>query len=94
MDAINAKVTINLSSIEDDRATLDGKVLFDHNNQPEELELDLTGATVTTLNKLLGGAGKPALQRPPVHVTLNHYKQCCPKVNLRTENEYERGDCS
>lgn len=70
MDSVSAKVTIDLSPIEDDRTTLDGKVLFDHNDQPDELELDLTGADAATLNKLFGGAGMSLLDGQSVDATL------------------------
>ena len=70
MDAIIAKVTIDLSPIEDDRTTLDGKVLFDHNDQPDELELDLTGASAATLNNLFGGAGLSLLDGQSIDATL------------------------
>ena len=70
MDALNAKVTIDLSLIEDDRTTLDGKVLFDHNDQPDEIELALAGASATTLNKLFGDAGLSLLTGQSIEATL------------------------
>ncbi|MCH9033559.1 MAG: hypothetical protein IID42_03545 [Planctomycetes bacterium] len=55
MDAINAKVTINLSSIEDDRTTLDGEVLFDHNDQPDEIEIPINQTAIEAHSGLDGG---------------------------------------
>lgn len=71
MGAITAKVKIDLSLIEDGRTTLDGKVLHDHNGQPEELELDLTGASTATLNRLLCGTGMSLLDGLPIEATLD-----------------------
>jgi hypothetical protein len=70
MDAVTARVNIDLSAIEDGRTTLDGEVLYDHNGQPEALELDLTGASSTTLNRLLCGTGMSLLDGLPIEATL------------------------
>ncbi|MFH1110933.1 MAG: hypothetical protein V1790_17305 [Planctomycetota bacterium] len=71
MDAVTARVNIDLSAIEDGRTTLDGKVLYDHNGQPDELELDLTGASSATLNRLLCGTGMSLLDGLPIEATLD-----------------------
>jgi len=61
MDAVTAKVNVDLSAIKDGRATVDGALLYDHNDEPAEIELDLTGASTESLSMLVCPTGMSLL---------------------------------
>ncbi len=74
MNKVSAKIQIDLAAIDDDRSILDGAFVFDHNSQPIEIELDLTGASAATLNKLMQG-GMHLLDGAAVSATLEDARE-------------------